>query len=180
MNRLELPRSTLRLHRRWTAVAIALSSVTAIVPLLAGGTDPWFRLLTGTLTVGGTLTACRFRTTLHLPIVAGLAGAALLPDDATVDASVVVAISAVSLVLAAESVAVARRLVTAAPVSSTRRDRRALVTLALASSCAVGFVAMLSRLDGVAGGTAIVGLPLAAVALAVTFIVRRPTPSTER
>lgn len=182
MRRIQLDRHTLRFQRRWTAAALAFAAVAAVAPVLAGGTDAWFRLITGALTVGGTLGACRFRNTLHLPIASALSAAALLPDDATISPAIIAGITGVAMLLCAECVAVARRLVTAASVRSVARDVRAVALVAAASIAAVLGVAALAQLGRFGGRVLVLGLPVAAVAIVIAVIGVVPTvpPTTGR
>lgn len=167
MTRTQLDRHTLRFQRRWTGVAVGFAVVAAIVPAVAGGADPWFRWIAAVLTVGGVVAACRFRATLHLPLVSALSAAVLLPDDATIDPAIVAAICGVSMVLCVESVAVARRLVTAASVRSTAADARHIGLLGAAAVGSVTCVALLAQLEGAGRRWLIAGLPIAVAALIV-------------
>lgn len=151
-------------------MALLFAAVAAVTPILAGGTSIWFRWIAAGVTIVGALGACRFRNTLHLPVASALGAAALLPDDATIDPAVVAAVVAVSTLLCAEAVAVARRLVTAATVDSTRADARALATVAVGATFAVGCVGALAQLEPLGGRVLVLGLPVAAIAVVAAVV----------
>jgi len=174
VRRIRLDPRTLRYQRRYTGAALGFAAIAAAAPIVAGGASLWFRWIAAVVTIAGTLGACRFRITLHLPIGTALAAAALLPDDASIDPAIVAAITATSMLLCAEAVAVARRLVTAATVPSVGADSRALATVAGGAVIAVLCVGALAPLERFGVRVLVVGL--AVVMVAVVVVVRGSLP----
>jgi hypothetical protein len=154
--------------------AVVLAAGAAVVALTAGGTGPWARWLLGAVSVVGFAAAARFRTGLHVGVIAGVATVAVVPVDAVIDRGLVAGVGGVLVLLASECTQVARRLITIAPVSSSRRDVRAVVGLALAAAAATAATSLVARIaeplgrPGIGALLVVGGLAIAASA------VRRP------
>lgn len=173
MKAVTLERRTRRLARWWTTAAIAAAATALIVALAAGGTSQWARWLLGLAAMYGFAGASRFRLGLHLGALAGVAMIAIVPHDAVIDRGVVAAIGAVLILLACELTHVARRLVTIAPVQSTRLDTRAVWMLTVTASVGVAIAGAVAQLDRWTQRPLIVGLAIAGAAL-VTLIGNEP------
>lgn len=165
MKAVTLERRTRRLVQLWTIAAIAAVAAALAVALLAGGTSQWVRWLLGAVAIYGFAGASRFRTGLHVGALAGVAMIAIVPHDAVVDRGVIAAVGAVLILLACELTHVARRLVTIAPVQSTRRDVGALGLLTIAATAAVAIAGLVAQLDRWSERPLIIGLVVSGVAL---------------
>ncbi len=174
MKAVTLERRTRRLVHCWTTISISAAAASMSVSLAAGGDSSWVRLLLGVASLYGFAGASRFRGGLHLGTSAGVLMIAIVPQDATVDRGVVAAVGAVLILLACESAHLARRLITTAPVQTTRPDARALAQVIGATVIGVVVTGTVAQVDRWSMRPLIVGLPIAG--LAVLALLRTRTP----
>jgi hypothetical protein len=165
MRAVTLEHRTRRLAQLWTGAAVAAAAVALTLALLAGGTSDWTRWVLGVVSIYGFAGASRFRFGLHLGALSGVAMVAIVPQDAVLDRGLVAAIGGVLVLIACELAHVARRLVTIAPVQSTRLERRAISRLFVLAACGVAVTASAAQLDRWGGRPLIIGLTGAGAAL---------------
>ncbi|MDJ0769158.1 MAG: hypothetical protein QNJ12_10200 [Ilumatobacter sp.] len=176
MRAVTLERTTRRLVAQWTAASMLLTATALAVTLAAGGNSEWTRWLLGIVSMAGLAGATRYRLSLHVGVAAGVLMLSVVPHDATLDRGVVAAIGAVLVLLAAEAASVARRLVTIAPIRSTRHDAIALASLTVISVVGVTVVAAVAQLDRWGSRVFVIGLAITAAAL--TALLRRPASTS--
>ena len=164
MRRVALDQATRRLVRIWTFASIGAVSAAATLAVGAGGRTTWARLVLAAVSAIGFVRATRHQTNLYVGVGAGLAMLAIVPIDATLDRGVVAGGGAVLILLAAEAAQVARRLVTVAPVRSSRRDALAVGRLGLAAGASVSIAGLVAQVDRWGSRPMIVGLAVAAFA----------------
>jgi hypothetical protein len=173
MKAVTLERRTRRLVQYWTTIAVVAATAAMVVSLAAGGDSSWVRLLLGMASLYGFARASRFRAGLHLGTISGILMVAIVPQDATVNRGVVAAVGAVLILLACESAHIARRLITIAPVQTTRSDARALAQLVGAAAVGVAVTGAVAQVDRWSARPLIIGLPIAG--LAVLALLRTGT-----
>ncbi len=147
MNVVDLDPRTRTLVRGWTAAAVTCAGSAGSLGVAAGGATLWLRIALAVLSVAGIVAAARFRLPIHHGVVVGLLGVALVPVDARFDRTVIAGLGAVLMVCAAEAIHVARRLVTAAPASASRLDRRWIFTVGAWGLGGVGITAAAAQVD---------------------------------
>ena len=172
MRAVTLEHRTRRLVRLWTAGAAAAATAAMVIAVAAGGTTAWVRWLLGVVTVVGFVAASRFRTSLLVGAVSGVAMIAVVPHDAVLDRGVVAAVGGVLVLLACESSHIARQLITIAPVQSTRLQAVALARLAVAACVGVAITGAFAQFDRWGARPMVLGLAVAGVAV-VVMIGRR-------
>lgn len=155
---------TRRHQRRWAAAAVASIGLAALLAIAAGGATVWLRWVLGVVAVASCREAIRLRRSLIPMVAAAVVMLAIVPIDATIDRSVVSGVGALLVVIAAESSAVARRLVTCVPVTTTAGDVRALVRLVGLSTLAAGTTALVALADRWSPAALVGGLVLTAMA----------------
>jgi hypothetical protein len=160
MKAVTLERRTRRLVRFWTSVSVATALAATLVALAAGGTSLWVRWVLGLASIYGFAGASRFRSSLHLGVLAGVAMIAVVPHDAVLDRGVVAAVGAVLVLVACEAAHVARRLITIAPVQSTRLDAKALAVLTAAAVAGVAVTGVVAQLDKWSSRPLVLGLAI--------------------
>lgn len=175
MSAVVLEHRTKTLVRVWSSAAVVFAGAALALALAAGGNSEWSRLVLGAVCIGGLAAASRYRVGLHIGVLSGVAMLAVVPVDAAIDRGLVAGIGAILIVTAAESAHVARRLITTAPVSSTRLDARAIASLVAASGVATVLTAAVTQLDRVGGRAAVGIVLLAGVAAASVETVRHRT-----
>lgn len=161
-----IDRRTRSLHRRWTTVAALAALVAAAVSSLSGGPDAWARLLVGTVSVVAIAAACREQLSLRVGLGLGLVNAAIVPIEIGADRTVIAAVAGLALLVAAESVVVAQRLLTSAPVVSTRVEAVALLARTAMATGAVLIVVTIAQIGRLGTVAAVLGVVVAVVALA--------------
>lgn len=166
-----IDRRTRSLHRRWTTLAAMAALVAAGVSSSTGGPDAWIRLVVGMVSVVALVAACREQVALRVGLGLGLLNAAIVPIEIGVDRTVIAAIAALALLVAAESAVVAQRLLTSAPVTSTRSEALHLLgrtAVAAGAVLIVVAIAQVGRLGAAAALVAAAGAAVALVALATS------------
>ncbi|MEO6572007.1 MAG: hypothetical protein ABIO83_10740 [Ilumatobacteraceae bacterium] len=179
---IHLERHTRRLVRRWTAVSMSCVLAATLLAVGAGGNSAWTRWALGVASMAGFVAATRYRASLHIGVLAGVAMLAVLPFDARVDRSLVAGIGAIMIVLAAETAQIARRHVTTVPLRFERRDATALVRLGAASVVGLAVCAAAARLERFPSRLWIAGVfaVVVAVGAADPFTRRRGSPGAGR
>ena len=162
-----IDRRTRSLHHRWTALATIAAVAAAGVTSFTGGPDSWVRLVIGVVSVAALAAACREQLPLRVGVGLGLLNAAIVPVEAGPDRTLIAAVAALALLVAAESTVVAQRLITSAPVTSTRSDVIHLLTRTAIASGAVLLVVGVAQIGRLGAVAALVGAAGAAVVLAV-------------
>jgi hypothetical protein len=142
-----VPAQTGELRRRWLTTTVAAAVVAAAIPILAGGPGVLIRVAMAIVTIAGFTLAALHRRTLEIPTVVALLSALTVADTARVDRAFVALPTAIAVLVAIECTVVTRRLATAAPVSSTGHEARAVTTTAVASAVAGAIVAGVAQLD---------------------------------
>lgn len=162
----DLEATTRRFRRAWSMLAVTATAAAISIAAAAGGSSVWLRVALGALALLGCREAIRLRRSLTPMVVAGAVMLAIVPIDARLDRTVVAGVGAVLLLAGAECAHVARRLVTVVPVSSTRRDARAVATTTMVAAAAAIVTAMAARIERWSTAALVIALPLVAVALA--------------
>ena len=160
MKAVTLERRTRRLVRLWTSFSVVAAWAATLVALAAGGTSLWVRWVLGLASIYGFAAAGRFRMGLHLGVLAGVTAIAVVPHDAVLDRGAVAAIGAVLILVASEAAHIARRLITIAPIQSTRLDAKALALLTAAAAVGVAVTGVVAQLDRWSSRPMILGLAI--------------------
>ena len=164
-----VPTQTAELGRRWLTATVGAAVVAALIPIVAGGPGVWLHFPMAIVTIVGFTLAALHRWTFEVPVIVALLSVMTVPDTATIDRAVVALPTAIAVLVAIECAVIARRLDSAAPVSSTGQDPAAVAAIVVASVVAGGIVVLFAQLDALglralaAGGT----IALTVVALLV-------------
>ncbi len=164
-----VPTQTAALGRRWLRATVGAAVVASAIPIVAGGPGVWLHIPMAIVTIVGFTLAALHRWTFEVPVIVALLSVMTVPDTATIDRAVVALPTAIAVLVAIECAVIARRLDSAAPVSSTGQDPAAVAAIVVASAVAGAIVILFAQLDALglralaAGGT----IALAVVALVV-------------
>ena len=168
MTPVAVPEQTGELARRWLIATVAAAVVAATLPIVAGGTGIWARVVIGVITVVGFTLAAQHRWTLGYPVILALLSVMTVPDTAPVDRAIVALPTAIAVLVAIECTVVTRRLDTAAPVSPSAHDPAVIVATAAAATIAGVVVAALAQLDRFGWRAPAAGATVALAVLALT------------